>query len=369
MRLAPVRCVGSVAPAVGFLLAVLLGGFGPLLTAQGSATSGKSAGDSAKRSASVDLPVTPTLSRIFAGGKPESIAEFKAMETHVQALLKKILPCTVSAGGAGAVIVPGGYVLCAGHVTRRPGRTITLTMHDGRKIQAKTLGLNTHTDSGILKITTKGEFPGLEMGNSKGLKKGEWVVMLGFPGGRKDGLDPPLRLGRVIRLVSRVHRYLTTDCTMSAGDSGGPLFDMRGRVLGTNSRISRNLEENMHVPIEAFQREWEWLVKGETLSSGRPPEPGWLGLVGDRQASGATVSQVVKGSPAALAGVRVGDEVAYFGERKVRTALAIPRLARRLWPGDRVEIKLRRGGKTLVKTAVVGRPPTATGSKSGQDKR
>ena len=313
---------------------------------------------------STDLQLTPALSRIFAGDKPANLAEFQAMESYVQALLQKVLPCTVSVGGASAVIVQDGYVLCAGHVTRKPGRDITLTMHDGRKIQAKSLGLNTHTDSGILKITTKGSFPGLEMGDSKALKKGEWVVMLGFPGGRKEGLDPPLRIGRVIRLVGRSNKYLTTDCTMSAGDSGGPLFDMHGRVLGTNSRISRNLEENMHVPIEAFHREWEWLVKGESLSSGRPPEAGWLGLLGNREADKALVSKVLQGSPGALAGIEVGDEIRFFGERKVRTSLSIPRLAKRLWPGDKVKVTINRKGKTLIKTVTVGKAPAADTRKS-----
>jgi serine protease Do len=334
-------------------------GLCPSLRAQDSKTA---VAPSAQSSAALSL--TPELSRIFAGGKPASLAEFQAMESHVQALLKKILPCTVSVGGASAVIVQDGYVLCAGHVTRKPGRDITLTMHDGRKIKSKSLGLNTHTDSGILKITTKGSFPGLEMGDSKALKKGEWVVMLGFPGGRKEGLDPPLRLGRVIRLVGRSNKYLTTDCTMSAGDSGGPLFDMHGRVLGTNSRISRNLEENMHVPIEAFHREWEWLVKGKSLSSGRPPEAGWLGLIGNREAGKALVSKVLSGSPSALAGIEVGDEIRFFGERKVRTSLSIPRLAKRLWPGDKVKVTLKRNGKTLVKTVTVGKVPAADTSKS-----
>ena len=334
-------------------------GLCPSLCAQDSKTV---VAPSAQNSAA--LPWTPELSRIFAGGKPDSLAEFQAMESYVQALLKKILPCTVSVGGASAVIVQGGYVLCAGHVTRKPGRDITLTMHDGRKIQSKSLGLNTHTDSGILKITTKGSFPGLEMGDSKALKKGQWVVMLGFPGGRKEGLDPPLRLGRVVRLVSRSNKYLTTDCTMSAGDSGGPLFDMHGRVLGTNSRISRNLEENMHVPIEAFHREWEWLVKGKSLSSGRPPEAGWLGLIGNRESDKALVSKVLQGSPSALAGIQVGDEIRFFGERRVRTSLSIPRLAKRLWPGDKVKVTINRNGKTLIKTVTVGKAPAADTSKS-----
>ena len=282
--------------------------------------------------------------------------------------MKKVLPCTVSVGGASAVIVQDGYVLCAGHVIRKPGRAITLTMHDGRKIQAKSLGLNTHTDSGILKITTEGTFPGLEMGDSKTLKEGQWVVMLGFPGGRKKDLGPPLRLGRVVRLVDRTNKYLTTDCTMSAGDSGGPLFDMHGRVLGTNSRISRNLEQNMHVPIEAFHREWPWLVKGESLSSGRPPEPGWLGLQGDKDAPTAKILAVVEGSPAQAAGIRVGDEILAFNERKVRSALSIPRLAKRLWPGDRVQVKLKRGGVTMIQTVVVGKAPASAEAKVKEGK-
>lgn len=354
----------------------MLVGLASALGAQVEATSGKSARKTTGTAnpAVVELPNTPALSRIFAGGTPKNIAEFKAMEAHVQALLKKILPCTVRAGrtgrggGASAVIVKGGFVLCAGHVTGSPGQSFTLTMHDGRRIRAKSLGRNTYTDSGILRITSKGDFPGLEMGDSKALKEGEWVVMLGFPGSRSADTGPPLRLGRVIKLVTRSNKYLTTDCTMSAGDSGGPLFDMQGRVIGTNSRINRNLELNMHVPIEAFHREWEWLVKGEKLSSGRPPEPGWLGMVGNHLAVGPTVGKVIDGSPASVAGIRVGDEILAFGWRKVRSARSIPREAKKLWPGDRVKIRFKRGGKTLVKTVVVGRPPAQPAARSGEGK-
>jgi len=360
MTVLPFSRAAILFPFAGLLVVALSGGGACRLPAQGSATQGSAS----TSPASADLPLTARLSKIFAGGVPANVADFKAMEAYLQVLLKKVLPCTVSVGGASAVIVQDGYVLCAGHVIRKPGRIITLTMHDGRKIRAKSLGLNTHTDSGILKITSKGSYPGLEMGDSKALNKGQWVVMLGFPGGRQKDLGPPLRFGRVVRLVDRRNKYLTTDCTMSAGDSGGPLFDMQGRVLGTNSRISRNLEQNMHVPIEAFHREWPWLIKGESLSSGKPPEPGWLGLLGDKEASTARVLAVSKDSPAAVGGIRVGDEILAFNERKVRSALSIPRLAKRLWPGDRVQVKLKRGGKTLVQTVVVGSVPATAGAKA-----
>ena len=79
-----------------------------------------------------DLPITPWLERIFYGDRPRTLEDFQAMERHLQALLEKILPSVVSFDGSSGVIVEDGYVLSAGHCTVKPGKTVELTLHDGR---------------------------------------------------------------------------------------------------------------------------------------------------------------------------------------------------------------------------------------------
>jgi serine protease Do len=239
-------------------------------------------------------------------------------------------------------------------------KRFTAVLNDGRRLRATSLGRNRSTDTGLLKIESKAEFPHLQMGQSSTLVRGQWCVMLGFAGKRRPGLTPPLRLGRVLRVVDPGRGYLVTDCTMSAGDSGGPLFDMHGRVIGINSRISRDLADNMHVPIDAFRHQWDQLVAGAV--TGRrgtqpPPTPGWLGAVGDRQAEAARIVAVRAGSPAAQAGIEVGDVIQRLNRRKIRSAGTLARQERLLWPGDTVKITLTRAGETMVLKATVAEMP------------
>lgn len=208
-------------------------------------------------------PEDPVLARLLAGGDPDSPADLLRLQQHVQQLLHKVLPAVVSVPGASGVIIDGGLVLTAGHVVRTSGRKLEITMHDGTRLQGETLGANLTADTGLIRILTKGEFPCCEMGQIEGLERGDWCLMLGHPSGRKVGRDAPARLGRVLRPGAR--GFVVTDCTMQGGDSGGPLFDMQGRIIGINSRITNDLANNMHVPIDAFRADWDQLLAGEVV--------------------------------------------------------------------------------------------------------
>src|SRR5205807_1727365 len=95
---------------------------------------------------------------------------------------------------------------------------------------------------------------------SADLKKGQWVITVGHPGGFRPDRSPPVRLGRVIESTKSLVR---TDCTIVGGDSGGPLFDMTGKVVGIHSRIGAPLSANIHVPVDTYRDTWDRLVKGE----------------------------------------------------------------------------------------------------------
>jgi serine protease Do len=101
-----------------------------------------------------------------------------------------------------------------------------------------------------------------EIADSRKLSYGQWCVALGHPGGYQDDRGIVLRLGQVLDMSDQA---ITTNCTLVGGDSGGPLFDMDGRVIGINSRISEQLTNNMHVPVNAFREggAWDRLLKGE----------------------------------------------------------------------------------------------------------
>jgi serine protease Do len=197
---------------------------------------------------------------------PESIADLRAIEMQVQAVVARVSPAVVgirigAAQGSGVIVTRDGLVLTAGHVSGQPGRKAEVILPNGRKVKAETLGRNTGIDSGMLKITEPGEWPHVEMGKSANLKKGQWVIAIGHPGGFRSNRTPVVRLGRV--LVANKN-FIRTDATLVGGDSGGPLFDMAGNVVGIHSRIGGVITENVHVPVDTYRESWDRLAKGES---------------------------------------------------------------------------------------------------------
>src|ERR1700758_5044418 len=104
------------------------------------------------------------------------------------------------------------------------------------------------------------------MGKSTSLTKGQWVVSIGHPGGFRPNRTPVVRLGRVLEANANL---IVTDCTLVGGDSGGPLFDLDGKVIGIHSRISSGLAFNFHVPVDTYRTTWDRLVKGDVWGGGR----------------------------------------------------------------------------------------------------
>ena len=139
---------------------------------------------------------------------------------------------------------------------------------DGKRLRAKSLGRNGGIDSGMMKILDPGPFPFVEMGKSSKMKVGQWCIGVGHPGGLKPNRGMVVRVGRI--LVNS-NSFIRTDCFLVGGDSGGPLFNMQGEVIGIHSRIgARLMSENMHVPMDTYSQTWERLAKGEA----------WGGILG-----------------------------------------------------------------------------------------
>ncbi|MEO0478005.1 MAG: trypsin-like peptidase domain-containing protein [Planctomycetota bacterium] len=248
---------------------------------------------------------------IFEGAAPSDVAELRLMEEHLRGLVAEVMPSVVSVGSASGVIVEGGLILTAGHVITAVGDSIDVRTPDGEKIEVEALGLHSGTDTGILRIVSEGQYPARSLGETENLERGQWCIMLGHPTGPLPGRQAPVRIGRVLEIPG--NDYLVTDCLMQAGDSGGPLFDMQGRVIGINSNIRRDLATNRHVPIAAYRRDWDRLIAGERLGrqrngSGRRGVA--LGMRFDRRGLERNiVREVFEGSPAADAGVQSGDRV------------------------------------------------------------
>jgi len=203
---------------------------------------------------------------------PKDIAELQRIEEQVKEVARIALHSTVAvrvgrAQGSGVVVSEDGYVLTAGHVAGEPGRKAVFTFDDGKTVSGTTLGIHRRTDAGLAKITDQGQWPFVEMGNSEKLQLGAWCVAVGHPLGYQEGRPPVVRVGRVLQSQETL---IQSDCPLVAGDSGGPLFDLEGKIVGINSRIAGSTSMNFHVPVDLYHKYWDRLVKGDAWDGGTP---------------------------------------------------------------------------------------------------
>jgi len=299
------------------------------------------------------------LPAVFNRATPESVEDLRAIQKQTKEILDKITPATVglrigSSAGSGVIVNEEGYILTAGHVSGKPDQNVDILLFDGRRLKGKTLGQNKGIDSGMIKITDKdAKFKWVEMGDSAKVKVGQWCVAIGHPGGFKPGRTPVVRVGRVL---SKDSKTIATDCTLVGGDSGGPMFDMTGKVIAIHSRIGLSVAQNYHVPVDTYRETWDRLAKGESWGGGlfdfgsrrpRPVSPAYLGIVVEGDSETCKISEITKGSPAEKAGLKVGDEVTKFDGKMVGNFDDLAGAIKNKKPGDMVEVSVKRGTETL----------------------
>ena len=280
---------------------------------------------------------------------PKSLDDLEVLQQQIRRVAEKVRPCTVGvSGGSGVVVSEDGYVLTVAHVGERAGRTVRITLPNGRTVRGKTLGNDRGLDAGLVKITTKGKWPFVEMGRSDSLKLGQWCLAVGYPVSFDRRKLPPVRIGRVLRWSSGM---LVTDCAIMGGDSGGPLLDLEGKVIGIGSRCSDSVATNLYVPVDVFHDSWSRLVKGEDFDS---LAVAYLGVWPGASEEEAEIGKVTAGSAAAKAGVKPGDVIVKFDGQLLKRYSDLPALVRKKKPKDKVQLQVRRGEETLDLTVTLG---------------
>lgn len=297
-----------------------------------------------------------------------SVDDLRGVEEKVEAILPDLLQATVAVrlprggNGSGVIVDKQGLILTAGHVSTQPGQQVRVFLADGREVRGTTLGRNGIEDSGMIKIETEGEYPFVEIGKSKELKPGEFVIALGHPGGYRKDRPAVVRVGR----VSRLGFFVQTDAVLVGGDSGGPLFDLDGKLVGIHSRINVPIYDNRHVPIDRFTLAWdrlasgeEWALLSDDASARNRP---WLGVEGENDVDGFRVTIVNQSSPAAKAGLLAGDLITHFDRKKVNDVDSLVRIIGGRKIGDEVELQvLRDAGETVLLKAKLGKRPATLG--------
>jgi serine protease Do len=312
---------------------------------------------------------------------PENLQELKALQATVEKVVEKCTPPTVAilygpSAGSGVIVSEDGLVLTAAHVIRdyssprkgslegRPlpftsGKPVKVMLPDGTKVNAKTLGINEGMDSGMVQITDKGpnggKWPYAKVARSGNVQKGQWVVALGHPNGPKEGRSPVARLGRIEGSTKSV---LRTDCTLVGGDSGGPLFDLSGNVIGIHSRIGLPISQNIHVQTDRFKDDWDKLVAGEWVDKPASAQGAraYFGVVfPDDEEEDAWLREVEDDGPAGKAGLKPGDTIMKYNDAVVKTVKQFRKQLEGAKPGDKVKITARRGANLMTVTVTLGK--------------
>ena len=300
------------------------------------------------------MAISPELKLIAEGKEPSSLNELRALEQQQSQVARAIQQVTVniqqgSSQGSGVIITEDGYILTAAHVAGAPGRNAIVILHDGTKLQAKTLGMNRDHDAGLIRIEAPGrKFAHASLGQSKSLKVGQWVIGAGHPGGWQPDRGTVIRVGRMQKMVPRNRdpHTLFTDCALIGGDSGGPLFTLDGKLVGIHSRIGTDITDNMHVPIDVFKASWDRMARKEVWGVLPGFGPPYIGVTGKSDGP-ATLSEVAVDGPASMAGLMRGDTVIAFDGKQIDTFQDLINAVATTTPGDVVLITIQRGAEVM----------------------
>jgi len=270
--------------------------------------------------------------------------------------------------GSGFIIAPEGYIVTNHHVIHAASE-ITVTLGDGTRLEAELVGSDPKTDLAVLKVEFEEPLPYASFGKSDDTRVGDWVIAIGNPFGLGGSATTGIvsARGRDIR-SGPFDDFLQIDAPINRGNSGGPLFDLNGRVIGINTAIFSPNGGNVGIGFAIPSKLAESVVE-ELRTTGRV-ERGWLGVtiqpvdeeiaegLGFDGEAGALVASVVPGSPAERAGLRPGDVIIGFAGTEVTSPKALTRQAAMVKPGTETEIEVWRDGEHATFDVAMGRSPS-----------
>jgi putative serine protease PepD len=273
-----------------------------------------------------------------------------------------------SGSGTGFVVDDAGHIVTAAHVVDGAS-SISVRFQDGATRKATVLGRDDATDVAVLKVDAAGvKLHPLALGSSASLNVGDDVAAIGDPFGYDRSISTGIVSGvdRTIQAPNgfTVAHAIQTDAAMNPGNSGGPVFDAAGKVVGiadqiaTNGGAEQSAGVGFAVPID--------LVKSAlpTLKAGGRVQHAYLGVAtgGATNTAGATVSTVTPGGPAADAGLRAGDIVTAFDGKAVTDANELVAGIAAHKPGDEVKVTVKRGSRSVQLTVTLGTQPAQRGA-------
>jgi serine protease Do len=265
--------------------------------------------------------------------------------------------------GSGFIVSADGHILTNAHVVA-DATDVTVRLSDRRELKAKVVGADARTDVALLKVEATG-LPTVKMGDAASLKPGEWVVAIGSPFGLENSVTAGVvsATGRALPDSSYVP-FIQTDVAVNPGNSGGPLFNMAGEVVGINSQIFTRTGGyqgvSFAIPMDVALNVKDQLAAGGRVVRGRlgigiqeltQPLAGSFGM---KSATGALVTQVEKDSPAEAAGLKAGDVVLKLDGKAIERSGELARRIAETKPGTRATLELWRDGAAKEVAVTVG---------------
>jgi serine protease Do len=256
--------------------------------------------------------------------------------------------------GSGFIVSADGIVLTNAHVVAEASK-LTVRLTDGREFEAKVAGVDKKTDVAVLRIDAK-DLPTVKIGNPAATRVGEWVVAIGSPYGFENSVTAGIVSAKSRSLPEENYvPFIQTDAAVNPGNSGGPLFNLAGEVIGINSQIYSRTGGyqglSFAIPIDVAMR-----VEGQLVATGRVSraklgvsiqevDQGIVESFGLPKAAGALVAGLEKDGPAARAGVQPGDVVLKFNGRAINRSSDLPMAVGEAAPGSSAEIEVWRKGR------------------------
>ncbi|MDR1463462.1 MAG: DegQ family serine endoprotease [Azoarcus sp.] len=269
--------------------------------------------------------------------------------------------------GSGFIVSSDGYVLTNAHVVGSESTDVTVKLSDKREFKAKVVGIDRRTDVAVIKIEAK-NLPTASIGDPDRARVGEWVAAIGSPFGLEHTVTAGIISAKARRLPDENYvPFIQTDVAVNPGNSGGPLFDLNGRVIGVNSQIySRSggfMGISFAIPIDVAMRVKDQLVQHGHVQRGRlgiyiqEMSPELASSFGLDKARGALVAQVETGSAAERAGLQTGDVVLKVDGKEINESNELPRIVGDSQPGSKVRLEIWRDGKRREVTAILDKLP------------
>lgn len=284
--------------------------------------------------------------------------------------------------GSGFIIDSSGYIVTNYHVIADAEQvTVTLDGEAGETFKAKIIGKDPKTDLALLKIEAKKPLPFVNFGDATKARVGDWILVIGNPFGLNNTASAGIISGKARYLNNNQYDdYIQTDASINKGNSGGPMFNLQGEVIGVNTIIlstsGGSIGIGFAVPSTIVKSVVEQLkTKGEIVR-------GWLGVkiqtideiiqksLALKDNKGALVAEVMKDSPADKAGIEIGDVITKFDGLEVTNMNKLPRMVADVPVNKKVELELLRKGQLIKLNVLIERPkgdPYSEGKEDGEE--